>query len=43
MTLECPAALYKFKSLTTHLQFYNYVKKAHKRGLRFQNKCAWKI
>lgn len=37
MTLESPAVLHKFKSLTTHLQFYNYVKQTHKRALSFQN------
>lgn len=36
MTLESPAVLHKFKSLTTHLQFHNYMKKAHKRALIFQ-------
>ena len=37
MTLESPATLHKFKSFITYLQFYNYVKKAHKRVLSFQN------
>ena len=36
MTIESPAVLHKFKSLTTHLQFYNYMKKDHKRALGFQ-------
>ena len=36
MTLESPAVLHKFKSLTTHLQFYNYMEKAHKHALSFQ-------
>lgn len=37
MTLESRAVLHKFKPLTTNLQFYNYVKKANKRELSFQN------
>lgn len=37
MTLESPAVLHKSKSLTTHLQFENYIKKADKRTLSFHN------